>query len=205
MSTAQGPGSDNATSLTHDKEVDTEKGENGDNSSQEQKDDEPDLKTPVGFWDHRLHHVKVEAFSKWALTTVVLMVFILAILSMYWATLFRVEENLEKLTVYVVDFDGQAPYGANTPIVGPAVVNTMMESVQESAHLGFVQYPPSHFGNDPIAVRQAVFDQYAWAAIIINANATDMLYSAVQNGNASYDPLGACQLVFIDSRDDTNW
>jgi len=198
MSTAQGPDSDNATLK------DEEKGQSGDNSAEEHKD-EPDLKTPVGFWDHRLHHVKVEAFSKWALTTVVLMTFILAVLSMYWATLFRVEENLEKLTVYIVDFDGQAPYGANTPIVGPAVTNIMLETVSAGPHLGFVQYPPSHFGNDPIAVRQAVFDQEAWAAIIINANATDMLYSAVQNGNTSYDPLGACQLVFIDSRDDTNW
>jgi len=32
-----------------------------------------------------------------------------------------------------------------------------------------------------------------------------MLYSAVTTGNASYDPMGAYQLVFQDSRDDTNW
>lgn len=32
-----------------------------------------------------------------------------------------------------------------------------------------------------------------------------MLYSAVTTGNASYDPMGACQPVFQDSRDDTNW
>jgi hypothetical protein len=32
-----------------------------------------------------------------------------------------------------------------------------------------------------------------------------MLYQAVATGNTSYDPLGACQLVYQDSRDDTNW
>jgi len=73
------------------------------------------------------------------------------------------------------------------------------------SHLGFESMPPSAFNNDPIAVRQAVYDFKAWAAVIINPNATAMLYSAIRNGNASYDPLGAIQLVYSDSRDDTNW
>jgi hypothetical protein len=50
-----------------------------------------------------------------------------------------------------------------------------------------------------------IFNWDAWAAIIINPNATAMLYQAVATGNTSYDPLGACQLVYEDSRDDTNW
>lgn len=37
--------------------------------------------TPVGFWDPRLSHVRKEAMSKWLLTTVVLMCFILGVLS----------------------------------------------------------------------------------------------------------------------------
>jgi hypothetical protein len=32
-----------------------------------------------------------------------------------------------------------------------------------------------------------------------------MLYQAVATGNTSYEPLGACQLVYQDARDDTNW
>lgn len=32
-----------------------------------------------------------------------------------------------------------------------------------------------------------------------------MLHSAIANGNSSYEPLGACQLIYQDSRDDTNW
>lgn len=71
--------------------------------------------------------------------------------------------------------------------------------------LGWGPLPPSAFDYDPIKVRQAVYDFDAWAAIIINPNATALLYSAVQNGNTSYDPLGALQLVYIDSRDDTIW
>lgn len=71
--------------------------------------------------------------------------------------------------------------------------------------LGWGPLPPSRFNYDPIQVRQEVYDFKAWAAIIINPNATSMLYSAVQNGNTSYDPLGAIQLVYQDARDDTIW
>jgi hypothetical protein len=54
---------------------------------------------------------------------VILSTFILGILSLYWAALFRVEQNLSALVVYVVDFDGQvAPYTDTTPIVGPMIV-----------------------------------------------------------------------------------
>jgi hypothetical protein len=50
-----------------------------------------------------------------------------------------------------------------------------------------------------------VYNWDAWAAIIINPNASALLYQAVTTGNTSYEPLGACQLVYQDSRDDTNW
>jgi len=147
----------------------------------------------------------MEAFWKWGLTTLILMCFILSVLSIYWATLFHVESKLYHLTIYVVDFDGQAPYNTNTPIVGPTVVQTMLESTNMGPHLGFVQVPAANFQGDPMNVRQAIYNEEAWAAVIINANATSMLYSAANNGNTTYDPRGACQLVFIDSRDDTNW
>ena len=126
-----------------------------------------------------------------------------------WGSLFHVEQNLSSLVVYVVDMDGQvAPYNTSgiTPLVGPTITQLAREMVaSKSPTLGFGPLSAADFNYDPIAVRQAVFDFKAWAAIIINPNATAMLYSAVQNGNVSYDPLGACQLVYSDSRDDTNW
>jgi hypothetical protein len=50
-----------------------------------------------------------------------------------------------------------------------------------------------------------VYDWDAWAAIIINANVSALLHSAIETGNSSYEPIGACQLIHQDSRDDTNW
>ena len=153
--------------------------------------------------------VRREAFGKWIITTTILMAFILGVLSIYWGTLFGVEKRLSRLTVYVVDFDGRAaPYNTSTfePVVGPAITQLAHQLVASpEPNLGYTVMPPSAFAYDPIQVRQAVYNWDAWAAIIVNPNATTMLHSAIHNGNTSYDPMGACQLVYIDSRDDTNW
>lgn len=182
-------------------------GDSADSDNAEKGADSPPK--PVGFFDHSLNHVRKEVFWKWALTTLVLCIFILAVLSIYWGSLFHVEQNLSSLVVYVVDMDAQvAPYNTSgiTPLVGPTIVEMARKMVASaSPTLGFGPLNAVDFNYDPIAVRQAVYDFKAWAAIIINPNATAMLYSAVQNGNVSYDPLGACQLVYMDSRDDTNW
>ena len=77
----------------------------------------------------------------------------------------------------------------------------MISSGQSGNHLGFVTVDPAVFNNDPIQVRQAVYDFKAWAAIVINPNATALLRQAVQQGNASYDPRGACQQIWVEARD----
>jgi len=163
----------------------------------------------VGFWDWRMHHVRKEAFLKWTFTTAFLMAFILGCLSIYWGAFLSVEKNIQSLRVYVVDFDSQvAPYdnAGFEPIVGPMIVQLAQQMVASpTPNVGYTPMPPSDFNNDPLLVRKAVYGWDAWAAIIINPNATAMLYSAVQNGNASYDPMGACQLVYQQARDDTNW
>ncbi|TVY37099.1 Nitrosoguanidine resistance protein [Lachnellula subtilissima] len=159
---------------------------------------------PVGFWNPALKHVRLDVIKNWLLTTVILSTFILGILSLYWAALFRVEQNLSALVVYVVDFDGQvAPYTDITPIVGPQIVSAAESLIAPSGSLGWGSLPASAFNNDPMAVRQAVYDEKAWAAIIINANATALLQDAVMNGNTTYDPTGAAQIVFVEARDET--
>ncbi|CAF9922937.1 MAG: hypothetical protein ALECFALPRED_002267 [Alectoria fallacina] len=60
---------------------------------------------------------------------------------------------------------------------------------------------PSMFNNDPIAVRRAVYDFRAHAAIIINANATALLQQALELGNTTYDPKGAAQIIYVSARD----
>ena len=146
-----------------------EQSSNNGGDSEHGKDGPP---KPVGFFDHSLSDVRKEIVKKWCLTTVTLMAFIMAILSIYWACLFKIPGHLSNLVVYVVDMDAQvAPYNTSgiTPLVGPIITNlarTMVAS--ESDTLGWGPLFAADFNYDPIAVRQAVYDFDAWAAIIIN-------------------------------------
>ena len=123
---------------------------------------------------------------------------LLGILSLYWGALFRVEANMDSLIVYVVNFETQSD-----ALVGPLITQATEKMVEENMmpHLGYITIPPSAYNNDPMQVRQAIYDQQAWAAIVINSNATTMLRQAVEQGNSSYDPLGACQIVYVEARD----
>jgi hypothetical protein len=164
--------------------------------------------TPVGFWHPSLQNVRHRVFREWAITTGFLMAFILAVLSIYWGVFFNVQNRLSHLLVYVVDMDGAAPYDntGNAPFVGPTITQLVQKQLSSGMPtLGWSIRPGSDFSNDVLEVRQAVYNWDAWAAIVINPNASALLYQAVATGNASYDPLGACQLVYQDSRDDTNW
>jgi len=132
------------------------------------------------------------------------MTYILAILSLCWAILFRVEEDLSSLAVWVVDFDGQVePYKDVTPMVGPQIVQAAEKLIAPSGSLGWLARFPADFNYDPMEVRSQIYDFKAWAAIIINGNATALLQDAVQSGNASYDPMGAAQTFIVTARDDS--
>lgn len=177
---------------------------NGDEEEQQQQ-----TPSAVGFWDPSLKAVRNEAFTKWTITTAFLMAFIIACLSLYWGVFTHVEDNLTSLHIMVADFDAQvAPYNQSgvTPMVGPTIQQLAAQQVQSPRpSLGYVNLGAAHFNYDPIQVRRAVYDFKAWGAIIINPNATALLYDAVQYGNTSYDPLGAGQLVYVQARDSTNW
>ncbi len=135
---------------------------------------------PVGLLHPSLKNVRKQAAKKWTLTVLILFCYILCVLSLYWAVLFHVPQNLEALTVAVVNFDGTGPYTGITPLVGPAIEKLAMEQAALPAYsLGYRIESPAQYGGDPLAVRQAVYDEHMWAAIIVSANATALLQQAV--------------------------
>lgn len=134
------------------------------------------------------------------------MSFILCVLSMYWAVLFKVGENMSALTTIVVDFDGQsAPYQNVLPLVGPAITQAAQQMRMPSGTIGWEVIDAAFFKYDPLAVRDYVYEESAWAAVIINNNATALLQDAVQTGNTQYDATGAAQIIYVQARDETTY
>jgi hypothetical protein len=132
----------------------------------------------------------------------VLCIFVLGVLSIYWGALFRIKDNLRNATIAVVDFDGQlSPYENTEAIVGPFVADAVRRAAGLPQALGYKFHQPAAYDNDPAAVRRAVHHDDIWGAIIINANATALLRAAVELGNTTYDPRGACQLIYNQARD----
>ncbi|OJJ06758.1 hypothetical protein ASPVEDRAFT_335223 [Aspergillus versicolor CBS 583.65] len=151
----------------------------------------------VGFFDPRLNEVRRKVLVKWARTVLLLCVFILSVLSLYWAVQFRSEHKLSSLKVWVVDFDN-----AQDALVGPAVTD-LAGQLGGGQNLGYTVKPPAEFNNDPVAVIQAVYDQHCWAAVIVSPDATTLLRDAVSTGNSSYNPSDVAQFVVISARDQT--
>ncbi|KAF1929880.1 uncharacterized protein M421DRAFT_131915 [Didymella exigua CBS 183.55] len=129
----------------------------------------------------------------------------MALLCLFWGALFRQTDNVKHLRILVVDFDGQiAPYTDVTPFVGPFVTRAIHNMTAAGGSMPtYTLISPEDFDNDPLKVREAVYDMHVWAAVVINANATALLDSAIRQGNASYDPAGACQVIYSTARDQT--
>ncbi|KAJ5767513.1 hypothetical protein N7533_000096 [Penicillium manginii] len=168
---------------------------------------EMDVPTPVGFFDPALTEVRRRVFYQWARTIFILCVFIFGVLSLFWGSQYRTEANYPALKVFVVDFDGTVdPYRTDNPIVGPAVTNATKNIIHSSGlHLGYEIKSPADFNHDPWAVRQAIYDEKAYAAVIINPNATALLRAAVTERNSTYDPTGAIESVIISARDENTY
>ncbi|KAF2266275.1 hypothetical protein CC78DRAFT_459613 [Lojkania enalia] len=161
--------------------------------------------TPVGFWHWQMAGVRVHVVKLWLRTNLILSVAIMSFLCLFWGALFKQEDYIGSLNVWVVDFDGQVPpYKDVEPFVGPFVTGGIQGLLDTPGqHPGYTFRLPSDFDNDPLKVRESVYDYHAWAAVIINPNATALLQAAVRQGNSSYDPLGACQIIYNSARDQT--
>lgn len=158
-----------------------------------------EVEDPVGFWHWKMGGVRLHVIQLWIRTNLILGLAIFAFLCLFWGALFP-QNHHNHLGVWVVDFD--QPDDGLTPFVGPFVTRSIQGIIDAGGpHLGYTFRSPSDFDNDPLKVREGVYDFKAWAAIVINPNATTLIEAAVRQGNASYDPLGACQIIYNSARD----
>ncbi|EPS26425.1 hypothetical protein PDE_01361 [Penicillium oxalicum 114-2] len=162
---------------------------------------------PVSFFDPTLKDVRRRVYFQWCRIVLILCIFVLAVLSIYWGVQYETERKLDSLKVWIVDFDGKTDnYRTSDPVVGPAVINIAQQFTDsQGEHLGYVIKDAGEFDNDFWAVRQAIYDEKAYAAVIVNPNATALLRGAVSQQNSSYDPSGAIQSVIISARDETTY
>lgn len=128
---------------------------------------------PVGFWDESLARTRKHVIVNFARTLTILLVAITMIFSLYAGVLYEVDRRMSNLQVAVVSFE-------QNPILGPLVRSVAERELKSNPqHLGFEFLPPSDFQNDPGLVRQAVYNQRFWAAIIVD-HTTEIQPSSIE-------------------------
>ncbi|RAK81371.1 SNG1 family protein [Aspergillus fijiensis CBS 313.89] len=152
-------------------------------------------KEPVGFFEPRIKDVKCRVYHQWARIVLLLCIF-------------RVPQKMHNLTVWVIDFDGQEETRHDVredPIVGPAMMKFTHSKASVTTGLAYTNQSPADFNYDPQALKQAVYDEHIYAAVIVSFNATALLLHAVRNGDSANRPTEAAQFVTISARDQTTY
>ena len=102
----------------------------------------------------------------------------------------------------MVVFDGRfPPFDDTEPVVGNAVIEAVQHALTLPKHLGYMVREPSLFEDDPLEVRRWVSRLDGWGAILVNNNASALLKQAVENGDTTYDPMGAGAIIYDQARD----
>ncbi|CCO31528.1 Nitrosoguanidine resistance protein SNG1 OS=Saccharomyces cerevisiae (strain ATCC 204508 / S288c) GN=SNG1 PE=1 SV=1 [Rhizoctonia solani AG-1 IB] len=144
------------------------------------------------IFDPKIAHLR-KIYTKIILGTLVLTVIIMWIcLPVYWGSLARSNTHAPSLKAWVMDRDGGE--------IGQTVVQGLLATTKSGTkqHLGWIQVPGDHVNN----VGDAVVDEQAWGAVVINPGASAALAAARATGNSSYNPMSAITFYYAQARNE---
>lgn len=108
-------------------------------------------------------------------------------------------QNLPAITVAIVDFDSAGSGGQS--LIGPIVVAAAKKrNSLTTPHVGYIFQSVEGYDSDMVRIRRAVYGYEIWAAVVICEDATERLVSGLKDGNASYDPMGAVEVIYVQAR-----
>ncbi|KAH8159318.1 hypothetical protein CIB48_g8925 [Xylaria polymorpha] len=115
---------------------------------------------------------------------VILIAFVFAAPSLYWEAFHDMQNNLRAVEVHAVDFDGEVSPSNNVT----AIVEPDGQYIHRHGIVRWVYHviSPAQHDYSPIEVGRHVYNWGVWAAIIVNPNATALLFEAVRSGNTSW-------------------
>ncbi|KAG9104131.1 hypothetical protein FRC07_009843, partial [Ceratobasidium sp. 392] len=143
-------------------------------------------------FDPKIAHLR-KIYAKILGMTLALTIIIMWIcLPVYWGSLARSATHAPSLKAWVIDRDGGE--------IGQAVVQGLIATTQSGTkqHLSWRQIPADQITD----VGDAIVDEQAWAAVVVNANASARLAAARASGDSSYDPMSAITFYYAQARNE---
>lgn len=165
-----------------------------------QQNDEPEPEDfSLSIRDPALRQQRKQAAKAVVMASILMTVAVWACLSIFWGSTYLLEHYFPNAKVYVYDFDSAA--NAN-PLLGPYVVNFMESTLSQPVHMGVIIRDTA--GKTLADVENEIVNEKAWAAIVINSNATTMFQEAVAGTggllDGEYAPKGAISLLSVGAR-----
>ncbi|KAL1690683.1 hypothetical protein GGG16DRAFT_55197 [Schizophyllum commune] len=121
---------------------------------------------------------------------VMIAVIIFGIFSIYWGALWKIPAH--PLKGWVIDFDGDR--------IGSTVSNALVQSSAGGSKINWIPRYASEFRNGDSDIADAILNEKAWIAVIINREATSTLQHAIASADASYNGSSALTAYGVEAR-----
>lgn len=108
----------------------------------------------------------------------------------YWGALWKTSVLLHQLNAWIIDFDG-GPIGA-------ATTSTFLATNNMSTSPHWTLRPATDFPGGVDEINNGLAQNHAWFAIVINANASTNLASAIATVDAAYNGTTAISLFGVE-------
>jgi len=151
----------------------------------------PDSPVRCHFFASELTSERRAYIKALALSTLGTALVIIGVLSIYWGTLWKLDEHAYKLRGIVVDFDQGD--------IGQAILRASQERTGSPEQITWTVQNPSAF-QDPSSVAQLILDEQYWVAIVVQPGATDKLGKAIASADSTYNGTAAVSVFIAQAR-----
>lgn len=165
----------------------------GNYESEEAEEEEQGLAMfTYNFWAPELAQLRKSYLIPVALTTLLMCIAVWLFFSLYWASLYKVNERAPNVDGWIINRDNN--------IIGNAIENALLESTRSGKALTWKVRDPK-LNPDVRSIRDAVDPGYkTWVVIEIKEGVSESLKRAQRNADSSWDPSSVMSMYYSDSR-----
>lgn len=125
-------------------------------------------------------------------TSFMIVVFIMAVLPIYWGALWKVPSHVHNLKGWIVDFDGAQ--------MGQFVTQAFISSSGAPTRMTWEVVSPDRFPNGQADMIDLLVHEHTWAIVSINPGATNSFNSSIVSVNGSYNGSSAVTIYTEEAR-----
>lgn len=153
---------------------------------------------PQHIFSPHVRPLHIQIWIKTVINLIVMSALILAILSVYWGSLYGRAERIHNLNVWVLNYDTDPD-----AFVGPMFVDYIDSLGYPNTHLGYQIMDPAAYDGDVTTVAHDTVQEAAWGILTVAPNASSYLMENMANPQADFDPSYLVTFWYVEARAET--